>query len=134
MLKLAHIALSVSDLQNSISFYEKNFGFKCDDILEDKTLKFKIALLKRDSIILEFFQFQEFNPLPEYRKDIGSDIKTLGVKHFAFEVNNIEETYKRLNKSGVNFASRIQSLDSGMKYFFVRDPDGILVEITQEEE
>jgi len=128
---MAHIALSVSNLEKSIAFYGRLFGFKCSDVCDDKTSKLKIALLKKDRVALELFQFQQYNSLPEYRKDLNNDLKTLGVKHFAFEVDNIESEFERLKKAGVEFATDIGVLEAGLRYFFIKDPDGIFVELIE---
>ncbi len=72
------------------------------------------------------------NPLPQYRKDLNNDLKTIGVKHFSFAVSGIEGEYKRLNRSGVKFATAMRVFDNGLKYFFIKDPDGILIEIMEE--
>jgi len=78
-----------------MSFYKSNFAFSCNEILYDDAYRCKIAILKKDNDILEFFQFQEFRPLPEYRKSLENDLKTLGAKHLAFEVDNIESEFDR---------------------------------------
>ena len=128
---MAHIALSVSDLGKSIAFYGRLFGFKCSDVFDDKTSTFKIALLKKDQVTLELFQFQQYNPLPEYRKDLDNDLKTLGVKHFAFEVDAIEKIHRQLKNSRVEVVSGINVFHGGLRYFFIKDSDGILIELIE---
>ena len=131
MVKISHIALSVSNLDVSIPFYEKNFSLKRKERIQTGVNGPAICILEKDSVTLELFQFNDFNPLPRYRKAIDSDLKTLGVKHFAFEVDEIEAAYNKFKESGIEFATDICSLDNGLKYFFIKDPDNILIEIVQ---
>ena len=131
MLKIGHIALSVSNLDRSISFYEKNFGLRCVQRFQIGASGPEVGMLKKDDVNLELFQFDESVPLPSYRKDLNSDLKTLGVKHFAFEVADIEKTYEQLKNSNVKLVTDIRTLDNGLRYFFIKDHDGIFIELIE---
>jgi glyoxylase I family protein len=131
LLKIGHIAISVSNLDNSIDFYKKSFGLDCTDKYTNESAGLNICVLKRDGVTLELFCFENFNPLPEYRRNLDSDLKTLGVKHFCLGVADIEETYNRLRKSDIEFVTDIRMFESGARYFFIKDPDGILVEVME---
>lgn len=86
----------------------------------------------KDRLVIELFSVKDFNPLPEYRKDLLFDLKTLGVKHFAFKTENIEEIYICFkNSKTVELATELRKGGSGLRYFFVKDPDGILIEIIE---
>jgi len=132
MLRIAHIALSISNLEKTIAFYKNNFGLKCREKLQIESAGLKIAILKKGDVSLELFEFKRHKPLPIYRKDLDSDLKTIGAKHFAFAVADIGEEYKRLKKSGVHFATDMRTLENGLRYFFIKDPDGIFIEIIEE--
>jgi glyoxylase I family protein len=131
LLKLAHIALSVSNINKSAHFYRKHFGFKLVKRYPHKEIGLTICVIKKNNISLELFEFKKMNPLPQYRKDLDNDLKTIGVKHFSFAVSDIEGEYKRLKKSGVHFATLLRTFDNGLKYFFIKDLDGVLVEIME---
>ncbi len=131
MLEIGHIALSVSDLDKSAHFYRKHFGFRLTEEYPHKEAGLTIAVLKKNDIALELFEFKKSHALPNYRKGLNTDLKTIGAKHFSFAVADIERAYKRLKKSGVRFATPICIFDNGLKYFFIKDPDGILVEIIE---
>jgi glyoxylase I family protein len=130
-MKLAHIAISVSNLRRSIDFYSKNFGLKCHEKFQIKPLGLEIALLKNANLCLELFYFKKHKPLPTYRKDLASDLKTLGVKHFSFEVADIKRAHLRLKRAKVKLATDIRTFENGKRYFFIKDPDDILVEIME---
>jgi catechol 2,3-dioxygenase-like lactoylglutathione lyase family enzyme len=133
LLKLSHVALSVSDLDTSVVFYSKIFGFSPVEKFQDQSSDLTVCLLKKDDITLELFKFKEYSPLPQYRKNLDSDLKTLGAKHFAFEVDTIEIWYEKLKSANVTFVTDVCTLENGAKYFFIKDPDGILVEVIEKE-
>ncbi|HQO38423.1 MAG TPA: VOC family protein [Candidatus Omnitrophota bacterium] len=126
---LGHIAISVGNLQRSIAFYRKFFGVRQTARYSFNDKGMTIALLKRGNITLELFEFKKRRPLPQYRKTLDNDLRTLGVKHFSFETNNITAAYNKFKKARVKFAADLRSFVDGRSYFFIKDPDGILIEI-----
>jgi glyoxylase I family protein len=131
MLSFGHVALSVSDLQKSIGFYKIYFGLCCVEKFTIKSAGLTIAILKKGDICLELFEFKKHKNLPAYRRELDSDLRTIGVKHFSFEVPRIEQFYRKLKRRLVSFATEMRVFEDGRKYFFVKDPDGILVEIME---
>jgi glyoxylase I family protein len=128
---LGHIAVSVSDISRSAKFYGKYFGLKCIRKYVYKEAGFTIAILKKGSIALELFEFKKHKLLPKYRRVLDTDLRTIGVKHFSVEVRDIEGLYEKFKKAGLSLATGLRVLNDGSKYFFIRDPDGILVELMQ---
>jgi catechol 2,3-dioxygenase-like lactoylglutathione lyase family enzyme len=130
-LRLSHIALSVSDLARSKEFYLIHFGFECLDEFSLQQDGLTIALLKKDSIILELFAFTQSHPLPEYRQSLGSDLSTIGMKHIAFECKGIDTVFRQFQSAGIVMETPIKAFADGRKYFFIKDPDGILIEFIE---
>jgi glyoxylase I family protein len=128
---LWHVALSVVSIDKSIDFYERVFGFKCIKRFNIEAIKAEACFLKNEMFVIELFKFDDFNPLPDYSKFQLEDLKTLGVKHFAFKTKDIERAYKYLKDMGVEFATEIKKGGSGLRYFFIKDPNEILVEIIE---
>lgn len=128
---IAHIAVSVSNINKSAEFYRKHFGFRRAEKFRITSLGLTICMLKSKSATLELFEFKKRRSLPGYRKDLDSDLKTVGVKHFAFAAKNIAHTYNKLKESKVKFATDMRTFEDGSRYFFIKDPDGILVEIME---
>jgi len=129
-LRFGHVAITVSNLERTEMFYEHVFGFLRVDKIRDK--EFIISMMKKDGITLEFFSAPGSLDLSDYRKDLETDLKTCGVKHFAFSVDDIEKEYNRLKDKGVEFITGIKSLNANTRYFFIKDPDGIFIEIVQD--
>ena len=128
---LDHVGVSVSNLNRSIEFYKQNFGFTLERLIEVPQRNSKVALLKKAGFTIEMFQFADALPLPDYRKTTESDVKTIGVKHFCMRVNDIDSASDFLKRNGVEFASEAAVGVRGLRRFFVKDPDGIPLELTE---
>ncbi len=130
MFNVNHIAISVTNMEESINFYKK-FGFKPFKEWEAEDESIKINMLKLDDTVLEIFCYQENMKLPETAKSIATDLPVIGTKHFALGVENIEKakTFVIQNNICKNIDIKVGRL--GKPYFFISDPDGILVEIIE---
>lgn len=129
-MKFGHAALSVAKLDKSIAFYRKYFGLRLAGRYAYKEKGLTIALLK-GAFTLELFEFKKHKPLPLYRKALEADLHTLGVKHFSLEAGDIENVYKKFKKAKIALATDLLVFENGAKYFFFKDPDGILVEVME---
>ncbi|MCL5667175.1 MAG: VOC family protein [Patescibacteria group bacterium] len=126
-----HIAISVSDLEKSSHWYKEMFGFEELGIFERKDLDVRFKHLKLGSLILEIFQSNNFQSLPEYRKELKDDLAVVGVKHFGIGVKDAQNAYLDLKGKGVEFTTELLTGASGMNYAFLKDPDGILIELSE---
>lgn len=129
MFKVNHVAISVNDLKKSLGFY-KEFGFDIVKEFHDENVD--IIHLKLDNVILEIFHYIVNNELPEHAKDLAIDLKTVGNKHFGLGVKNILEAKEFIESKGI-YKEEIKIVQGrlGSPYFFIKDPDGILIEIIQ---
>ena len=126
-----HVAVSVSNLATSIKFYEGNFGFICERVVELPGQRGKVALLNLAGFAIEMFELANVSPLPDYRKTPETDLSTVGVKHFALKVKDIAKAANLLQRNGVDFISEPAVGVRGVRRFFVKDPDGTGIEITE---
>lgn len=126
-----HIALSVSDLSRSILFYRRFFGLRTTNTYAYPERGFSIVLMHKEGLTLELFEFRKHKPLPAYRRELDHDLRTIGVKHFSVEVDRIRPVHSRFLKAGVAMATPLRRFDNGARYFFIKDPDGILIEIME---
>lgn len=126
-----HVSISVKSLDESEKFY-RLFGFKkvYEWTAEDKSLM--ISHLKNRSFILEIFCYANFQELPKSSKDITTDLPVLGVKHLALKVSSIKKAKEDLMNKGITPYTEIAQGRMEIQYFFVKDPDGILLEIVQD--
>lgn len=130
MFNISHVAISVTDIDKSMEFYKK-FGFKEFKSWKAEDDSIKINMLKLNDIVLEIFCYKEYIKLPETAKTTETDLPVLGTKHFALGVNDIEKAKKFVIQNNICQNVDIKKGRLGKQYFFINDPDGILVEIIE---
>lgn len=122
-----HTAISVRDVDRSLAFYEY-FGFR--PVLtwqaSDDSLTI-VHLRNSDDQILELVCYSEpqTGPLPS----VGNDLNQIGVKHIAFHVDDLETIRMDILSRGLGEVTEISHGRTQMDLFFVRDPDGLWVEV-----
>ena len=132
MSTLHHVAITVSDFERSLMFYEK-LGFKVLFSSNTPEKNKCLALLCKGDLNLEVFYFEDFNDSPSSRETMGNNVKDIGQKHFALRIKSVEETLKELKSLGIPLASEPDLGDAGYQFFFIRDPDGIWIEFVKDD-
>ena len=130
MFNISHVAISVTNSEKSIEFYKK-FGFKEFKSWKAEDESIKINMLKLYNMVLEIFCYKEYKDLPETAKTTATDLPILGTKHFALGVENIEKAKDFVLENDICQSVDIKTGRLGKQYFFINDPDGILVEIIE---
>ena len=121
-MKLHHVALIVSSLEKSLSFYQEALGFSVlrKEFREERN-SWKVDLV-RGEIQLELFTFPGAPARPSYPE-------ALGLRHLAFSVENIEVFHQELKGKKIQVEElRVDHL-TGKKFFFFADPDNQPLEI-----
>lgn len=130
MFSFNHVAISVNDLDKTLDFYKK-FGF--EKYKEYHNDDIDIVMIRLGGTIIEVFHYNENNKLPEHSKNLATDLKTIGNKHFAIGVKDINEAKKFVEDNKLNDSEIIiKNGRLGKPYFFIKDPNGILMEIIEE--
>jgi 4-hydroxyphenylpyruvate dioxygenase-like putative hemolysin len=57
---------------------------------------------------------------------------TLGIRHIAFVVEDIEALVTTLKKQGTDIFSEIQTYENAYKLCYVRGPEGIILELAEQ--
>lgn len=130
MFNVNHVAISVIDNKETIEFYKK-FGFKEFKKWKAEDESIKIDMLKLNDTVLEIFCYKEYTKLPETAKSIATDLPVIGTKHFALGVENIDQAKEFVIKNEIAKDIEIKVGRLGKPYFFIKDPNGILVEIIE---
>lgn len=130
MFNFNHVALSVDNVEKSLEFYKK-LGFKILKEYHDKSVD--IFHLSLNDVVLEIFHYFDNIDLPEHSKNLSTDLKTIGNKHFGLGVKDIMKA-REFVKNEKLFDGDIDIIQGrlGKPYFFIKDPDGILIEIIEE--
>ena len=120
--KIHHIAIICSDYEKSKHFYTAILG--CTIITEhyrQERNSYKLDLAINGEYAIELFSF----PNPPQRV---SRPEATGLRHLAFEVNDIEDAIKWLDKNNViSEPVRIDEF-TGKRFTFIADPDNLPVE------
>jgi glyoxylase I family protein len=126
MLKLNrvhHIAIICSDYQKSKHFYSEVLGLKILlEVYREERQSYKLDLEVGNQYQIELFSF----PDPPARP---SRPEAAGLRHLAFEVDDIDEAVADIKASGVTVeAIRIDEF-TGKRFTFFADPDGLPLEL-----
>lgn len=121
--KVHHIAIICTDYQRSLEFYTKMLGLRImAEHYRKERQSHKTDLALDNSYVVELFSF----PNPPHRL---SRPEATGLRHLAFEVDNVEEALIELDGKGIRHEDiRIDEF-SGKKFAFLEDPDGLPIEL-----
>ena len=132
-LKPHHVGISVANMEESISWYQKHLDFELVWCRDFPPINTKIAFLKHGDFQVELFEHSDTKPLADYRKHPLTDIQFQGTKHICFVMENgLEALHERLITEGVDVAMSLrESPPKDALMCFIRDNTGNLIEIIQ---
>ena len=120
--RINHVGLRVRDLQISRTFYEKlGFIFIVGPIGPEP-----VAIMEHPSgVSINFILNASRDASPT---NILMDVteKHAGYTHIALEVTDSESVEKNIQDQGIEITEKVEF--EGAKFFFIRDPDGNVIE------
>jgi glyoxylase I family protein len=120
--RVHHIAIICSDYEVSKHFYTQILGFKIlAEVYRAERQSYKLDLEVGNQYQIELFSF----PDPAKRP---SRPEAAGLRHLAFEVDNIDEAIASLTKQGVMVEPIRVDEFTGKRFTFFADPDGLPIE------
>ena len=125
-----HFAISVADLESSIDWYSKVWGFTVIDRSEIPGQNTKVSHLQGKGFILEIFEAEGSEPLPDHRKVPNEDLKVQGNKHMSSGVSDGPKAKEEMEAMGVDIVF-IAEVDNTWGCF-IHDNSGNLIEIFEE--
>lgn len=121
------IVFTVKDIPKSIRWYQSKLGFRV--IERYRKGEAEIVHLTRDGVRIELFHYNDgTSPLPDYRKELSSDLRVIGTKHLCIEVDTFDEMLENLKEKGVEVLKDPTVAGFGGRYAFIKDCNGILIE------
>lgn len=128
-----HVAFTVNNIEESVAWYKEILGFKVTH--EYKKHGGGRAIIELDKVRIELFDFgEDTKPLPDYRKDLMEDLQVVGIKHLCIEVKDLDKMIQSLTTKGIKDIREIDTAGFGGRYTFIKDCNGILVELYESPE
>jgi glyoxylase I family protein len=114
---IAHICLTVSDLEGSIAFYRDGLGLKpAFDFTRDGR-RYGLYLHVGGRNFVELFEGELVDPAPKQ-----------SFRHFCLEVDDIQEAVKTLRQRGIEVSDPKLGADQSYQAW-IADPDGNRIEL-----
>ena len=121
--KIHHIAIICSDYAKSKDFYVNKLGLDIkQEMYREERDSYKLDLTLNGEYIIELFSFPEAPARPSYPE-------AQGLRHLAFEVEDIEEAVKELNQKGIETEEIRIDPYTHKRFTFFEDPDGLPLEL-----
>ena len=143
---VSHIAVGVRDMDASLQFYRDLLGF---EVVRDEVQKTQGTVLpalyqephdqrRVATLYWKKGPHEAFLVLSEHtdKPVSGAPIKLdqIGIHHYAFWVENLPQVYEELKARGADFVvppTVTKTQDGNFNSAFLRDPDGILVQLDE---
>ncbi len=142
--RLHHVGLQVADLDRSLAFYRDLLGLRVtdegegggpdtDELVGARDVRFRFAELALGAgQLLELIEFLGPAALPPTPETTEPPARV----HVGFVVDDIDETYRRLQSAGVPTRSAPVELQEGAAWrgaraLYTADPDGHTIELLQ---
>lgn len=118
-----HIAIICSDYEVSKQFYTEILGLVIiREVYREDRDSYKLDLALNGNYVIELFSFLH----PPERV---SRPEAAGLRHLAFEVNDLEASIKELNSKNIITEPIRTDEFTGKRFTFFSDPDGLPLEL-----
>lgn len=121
MFRLRYTAIQVRDLNRSIEFYTHVLGMRLTSHIRVPETRGEYATVRSG----DSEHYLEINWYEDQEYHSGDELD-----HIAFEVPDLDATLRELSAKGVGTVSEIKESPNA-KWTYIKDPDGIWIEIFQ---
>lgn len=145
---IAHIGLTVSELERSVAFYKDVLGLEyvgememggpeTAALFQREGCRARVAYLRTADANAALVELIQFTDLPA--KEDTPDLFKTSISELCFATDDIDREYQSMAKQGVRFLSEPQMFDSTQYGFgksravYFYDPDGNILELIQPE-
>lgn len=145
-MRVDHVNIVVADMERSLGFYRDLLGmqvtFECDLTGEWIETVTGLPGIWARCVFCQppggetRFELLQYQTPPGLTPPENALANTLGLRHFALEVDDLDGLYARLTAAGVPFVSGPVTVPFSVagvrkRLCYLRDPDGALVEIAE---
>ena len=121
--KVHHIAIICSNYERSKRFYTEVLGLEVmAEHFRETRQSWKADLSLNGSYVIELFSFPSPPPRPSYPEAVG-------LRHLAFEVDDIEATEHELTEKGIAHEPIRMDEYTHKRFVFFSDPDDLPIEL-----
>jgi len=130
---IEHIGIAVSDLAESIKYYEQVLGLKCYAIEEVKDQKVKTAFFKIGDTKIELLESTDTEgPIGKFIEKKGE-----GIHHLAFAVESIDSALDEVKSKGIRLidnSSRKGAEGLQIGFLHPKSTGGVLTEFCEKKD
>ena len=140
--RIDHVSINVNDLAAAKAFF-LDFGLEVqgegegelegawlDQLIGLQGVKTALVFLRTPDGEANIELVKYYRPSDE--KGIQQTYaNTLGIRHIAFAVEDIEAIVAKLKKKGTEIFGEIYNYEDSYKLFYVRGPEGIILELAE---
>ena len=120
--KIHHVAVICSEYEKSKHFYTQILGLEVlQEVYREERESYKLDLALNGNYVVELFSF------PNPPKRISRPEAT-GLRHLAFEVDNIDETRDFMLSNKIKAETIRVDEYTHKRFFFISDPDDLPIE------
>ncbi|NJD53013.1 MAG: VOC family protein [Candidatus Methanoperedens sp.] len=131
--KIDHIGIITNDLDQSVGFYTDVLGFSIFSRIEMAEAGLSAVFVEKNGSKIELMKCRGKN-VPERSEGVKLKIGEGSIPiddHITFSVDDIEATVSQIKKKGIVFHLEPVQLEGGMKLAFLKDPNGVLIELVE---
>ena len=128
--KVDHIGVAVSNLEESIKFYENILGMKLQGIEIVEEQKVRVAFLPIGDTEIELLESTDKEgPIAKFIEKKGE-----GIQHIAYRVDDIEKALEEMRQKGVRLIDEKPRYGAGgakIAFLHPKSTNGVLIELCQ---
>lgn len=128
--KVDHIGIAVSNLEESIKFYEDVLGMKLHGIEVVEEQKVKVAFLPIGDTEIELLESTDKEgPIAKFIEKKGE-----GIQHIAYRVDDIEKALEEMKQKGIRLIDEKPRYGAGgakIAFLHPKSTNGVLIELCQ---
>lgn len=122
-----HLGIAVSNLDESVAYYEKALGLHCHGREEVASQKVKTAFFEAGEVHIELLEpTSEDSPIAKFLEKNGE-----GIHHIAFAVDDIDGQLKKASHAGVRLIHEVPfegAADKLVAFLHPKSTHGVLTE------